>query len=99
MEKAVNHPTASVFQIHQYGRQLLGEGKKAEALKIFQLNAKMHPNTWPINVGLARGYSAVGEYKTALKYAKLAYEESPDPQNKENMKNAVAKLEKGQDMN
>jgi len=99
MQKAINHPSASVFQIHQYGRQLIATGKKAEALKVFQQNAKMHPNTWPVNVGLARGYSATGDYKTALKYAKMAYDEAPDPGNKNNMKAAIDKLEKGQDMN
>ena len=45
-------------------------GKKEEALKVWELNAKRQPNTWPVNVGLARGYSAVGRYKDALKYAK-----------------------------
>ncbi len=98
-EQAINDPSAGVFDLHQYGRQLLAQGKKDEALKVFQLNAKKHPNTWPVNVGLARGYSATGDYKNALKYAKLAMNEAPDPLNKENMKAAVTKLEKGQDMN
>lgn len=99
MQKAINSPTATVFQIHQYGRQLLGQGKKDEALKAFQLNAKMHPNQWPVNVGLARGYSATGDYKNALKYAKLAYDQAPDPGNKNMLSGAIEKLQKGQDMN
>ena len=36
---------------------------------------------------------------TAADYAKLAYEEAPDPTNKNSMKAAIEKLEKGQDMN
>jgi len=99
MDKAINHPTAGVLQIHGYGRQLITLGQKEKALEIFQFNAKKFPKTWPVNVGLARGYSAVGNYKTALKHAKLAYEEAPDQGNKDAMKAAVEKLEKGQDIN
>ena len=99
LDKAINSPMASPLQIHQYGRQLLAQGKKEDALRVWQLNAKNHPKTWPVNVGLARGYSATGDYKSALKYAKLALEEAPDDANKANMKNAIAKLEKSQDIN
>ncbi|MBX7107705.1 MAG: DUF2911 domain-containing protein [Chitinophagales bacterium] len=99
MQKAINHPTATALEIHFYGRQLLTAGKKEDAMKVFELNAKKNPNEWVINVGLARGYSAMGNYKAALKYAKVAYEKAPDPQNKENMKQAVAKLEQGKDIN
>lgn len=99
MQKAINHPTATPIEIHLYGRQLLTAGKKEDAMKVFELNAKKNPTDWVINVGLARGYSALGNYKTALKYAKIAYEKAPDPQNKENMKQAVAKLEQGQNIN
>ena len=97
--KAINSPAASALQIHMYGRQLLAQGKKEDALKVWQLNAKNHPKTWPVNVGLARGYSAMGDYKTALKYAKQALEDAPDDANKNNMKSAIAKLEKSQDIN
>ena len=53
-------------------------GKKDDALAIFQLNAKLHPNAWPVNWGLARAYSAEGKYPDALKYAKLALPQAPD---------------------
>jgi len=98
-EKALNHQTAMPTDIHQYGRQLLAQGKKEEALRIFELNAKRNPNVWPVNVGLARGYSAVGRYKDALKYAKLALAQAPDEGNKKNLTDAVAKLEQGKDIN
>jgi hypothetical protein len=99
MQKAINSPSATVFQVHFYGRQLLAQGKKEDAVKIFQQNAKMHPNQWPVNVGLARGYSSNGDYKSALKYAKLAYEQAPDEANKNTLKAAIDKLQNGQDMN
>lgn len=98
-DKAMAHPTATVFDLHGYGRQLLNQGKKEEALKVWEMNAKRHPNVWPVNVGLARGYSAVGRYKDALKYAKLAVAQAPDEQNKKSLEAAVKKLEEGKDMN
>jgi tetratricopeptide (TPR) repeat protein len=99
MNKAINHPTANALQIHGYGRQLLMAGKKQDALEIFKLNAKRYPKTWPVNVGLARGYSAVGDYSKALKHARLAANEAPDKLNKDTMLSAVEKLQKNQDIN
>lgn len=98
-ERALNHPSASATDIHQYGRQLLAQGKKAEALRVWELNAKRYPNMWPVNVGLARGYSAAGRYKDALKYAKLALAQAPDGINKQALTDGIKKLEVGKDMN
>ena len=82
-----------------HARQLLQQGKKQEALAVFQTNAKRFPNQWPVNVGLARGNSAVGNYKEALKYAKLALAQAPDDNNKKNLESGIEKLEAGKDMN
>lgn len=98
-EKALNHPTATVLDLHQYARQLLTAGKKEDAVRVFELNAKLHPNAWPVNAGLARGYSALGRYKDALKYAKLALAQAPDPQNKRFLEEGIKKLEAGKDLN
>jgi hypothetical protein len=98
-ERAMNHPTASATDLHTYGRQLLAQGKKEDALRIWELNAKRFPNKWPVNVGLARGYSAVGRYKDALKYAKLALAQATDDVNKKSLEAGIKKLEAGQDMN
>jgi hypothetical protein len=86
-------------ELHQYARQLLQQGKKQEAFAVWQLNAKKFPGQWPVNVGLARGNSAVGNYKEALKYAKLALAQAPDDNNKKNLQAGIAKLEAGKDMN
>jgi hypothetical protein len=87
--KAINQPTAGPLDLHQYGRQLLAAGEKEKALKVFELNAVRHPNAWPVNVGLARGYAAVGRYDEAIKFAKLAITQSPDDLNKKNLAKLV----------
>jgi hypothetical protein len=50
-------------------------------------------------VGLARGYSAAGDYKTALKHAEIALTQAPDPLNKKSLEDAVSRLKLGKDMN
>lgn len=98
-ERALNHPTATVLDIHQYARQLMAGGKKDEALAVFELNAKLHPNAWPVNWGLARGLAANGKFPDALKYAKLALTQAPDEANKKNIESSIQKLAQGQDIN
>ena len=98
-DKAINHPTATPIQIHGAARQLLTDGKKEEAIRVFQLNAKRYPNQWPVHVGLMRAYSAQGDYKKALAEAKLAVTQAPDAGNKKNLENSIKLLEQGKDVN
>jgi tetratricopeptide (TPR) repeat protein len=99
MAKALDLPGTTVFEIHQCGRQLLAQGKPQEALAVFEKNAKRFGDAWPVHVGLARGYSATGDYKTALKHAELALPQAPDDINRKSLTDAVARLKQGQDMN
>jgi tetratricopeptide (TPR) repeat protein len=98
-DKAFNHQSATAQQLHAYARQQLQKGNKAEAIRVWELNGKRFPNQWPVNVGLARAYSAQGKYKDALKYAKLAAAQAPDDVNRKAMTDAVKKLEEGKDIN
>jgi len=99
MEKALAHPAAGPFDIYGYARPMIGEGHAEEALKVFQAAAKRMPGTWPLDLGIARAYSAMGNYKTALKYARTSLSLAPDQANKDNVTRMIARLEKGEDMN
>jgi hypothetical protein len=94
-DKAIAHPTATPSDLHQAGRGLLAAGKKAEAMKVFQANAKRFPNQWPVHVSLMRGYSATGDLKRALAEARLAVPQAPDPANRAALEAAVKTLESG----
>lgn len=94
-DKALRHPTATVIDLHQYGRQLLRGGDTAGAIRVFELNARRFPNQWPVNVGLMRAYAAAGKTKEALKAAKAALAQAPDELNRKNLETLVARLEKG----
>ena len=89
----------SVFEVHAYGRQLIAQGKKDQALDVFKWNAKKYKGTWPVDFGLARGYSAVGNYKTALKHLKIAEGRAPDAANRNAIAAYIPKLEQGEDIN
>ncbi len=99
MAKAINHATAGPIALHQYGRSLIAQGQAEKALEVFELNARRHPDTWPVNVGLARGHSALGHYKDAIKHAKLALENAPDDLNRNNLKSMIVTLGEGKDVN
>jgi Protein of unknown function (DUF2911) len=99
MASAVDLPNVLPTEIHQYGRRLLTAGKPKEAMAVFQKNAKRFGDAWPVHVGLARGYSANGDYTTALRHAEIALKQAPDPLNKKSLEDAVARLKSGKDMN
>ena len=97
MEEAVS--IANILETHQYGRILIGQGKKEKAMKVFKKNAEKHKNTWPVDYGMARAHSAMGNYSVALKHLKKALDRAPDKLNKDAVIANIAKLEKGEDIN
>ncbi|HEY5078283.1 MAG TPA: DUF2911 domain-containing protein [Opitutaceae bacterium] len=92
---------ATVLDMHQYGRSLLKLGRKERALEVFKKNAGEHPGVWPVDYGLARGYSAMGDYKAALEALTKAQAELPkgDALNGAAIKINLDKLQRGVDIN
>ena len=89
----------SVSDVHMYARQLMQSGRKADAISVFEQNAKKYPNQFTTNVGMARASSAKGDFKSALKYARAAQAQAPDKANADNVGRMIEKLEKGLDVN
>jgi hypothetical protein len=89
------------LQLHQLGRQTLAAGNKELALAIFRKNAERHPDVWPVNYGLARGLSAMGDYAGALEALFKAEKQIPagDTQNTAAIKANIEKLKAGKDIN
>lgn len=90
---------ASMQDIHFYARQLIAAKKPKDALELFKANHAKYPKQFTTLMGLARGYSATGDYKAALKYAQQAQPLAPDDLNKKGVDAAIAKLKEGKDMN
>ena len=92
-------PKATIFEVHQIGRQYITMGMKEKALEVFKMNAENNKDTWPVHYGLARGYSALGDYSKALNHLKIALGNAPNPASKGRVQANIAKLEKGEDIN
>ncbi len=81
MDKAIQHQTATVLSVHQYGRALLSSGKNQKAMDVFKLNRKLHPeDKFTTSIGLARGYTALGDKKNAVKHMETAIQNIPENQ-------------------
>jgi tetratricopeptide (TPR) repeat protein len=81
MAKAINLPSTTVQSIHQYARSLLAAGQNEKALAIFKLNQQKFPKEkFTTSVGLARGYTAVGDKKNAIKFWEIALKNLPADQ-------------------
>jgi len=81
MEKALHAPNTNVTAVHQYGQRLLRGGKKEKAMEVFKLNAQQHPEEKFTNyVGLARGYTALGDKPNAIKNWEIALKNMPESQ-------------------
>ncbi|HLX92865.1 MAG TPA: DUF2911 domain-containing protein [Puia sp.] len=97
MKKAV--PFGNAFDLQRYGRKLIREKKNQEAFAVLKMNYDKHPNEFVTNLGMARAYSAMGNYKKALEFAQKAQAEAPNPANKANLDKIVNTLQEGKDIN
>jgi hypothetical protein len=88
----------SALQLYFYGRQLQGDKKQDEALAVYRSNAKKYPDTWTSHLGLARVYSAQGDFDNAVKELKAALPTTPDS-NKSNLENYLKRLQAKDDIN
>lgn len=97
MKKA--YPYGNMNELYFYARNLTRMKKGQQALDAFKVAYDKYPNQFLTNAGMARGYSAVGDYKKALTYAVKAQAQAPDPANKNIVDTMVKKLQGGQDIN
>ena len=85
-------------QLHNYARQLLGQDRKEEALAVFERNVKQNSGAWFVELGYARGLSALGRFEEAAAQMKIALERAPEAQ-KAYVQGLVDQLEAGKDIN
>jgi hypothetical protein len=77
---------------------LLAEKKQKEAWEVWRTNAKNHPDLWFTHAGMARVYSAQGDFDNALREEKIAEAGAPEFA-KAGVERQVKRLESKQDIN
>ena len=81
MDKAVLVPGTPALPVHQYGVRLLAAGRKDRAMEVFKRNRQQHADdTFVTFVGLARGYTALGDKKNAIANWEIAIRNIPENQ-------------------
>ena len=67
MDHALRLPATTPRDLYAYGMMLLSSGRTPRALQVFKMNRSRYPDEkfWT-SLGLARGYTATGETKTAI---------------------------------
>jgi hypothetical protein len=97
MKKA--YPFASSNELYFYARALTRQKKGKEAFEVFKMNYDKHPNEFLPIAGMARAYSAIGDYKKALTFAQKAHELATDKPNRDITDNFIKTLQQGKDIN
>jgi hypothetical protein len=98
METALHIPGTEALPIHGYGVSLIAAGKSTRALEVFKLNQQLHPDEKFVTyVGLARGYTAVGDKGNAIKNWEIALHNIPESRKAQLpvYENALKKLKEG----
>lgn len=68
---------ASENELNNYGYQLMGQEKLNEALEVFRMNVKRHPDSWNVWDSLGEALNASGDKKGARENYEKAYEMAP----------------------
>jgi tetratricopeptide (TPR) repeat protein len=97
MKKAL--PYGTMNELYFYARNLTRHKQSKQAFEIFKLDYDKHPNEFLTNAGMARGYSAIGDYKKALTFAQKARTQAVDKPNQDIIDKMIKNLQDGKDAN
>ena len=79
MDEALRLPSTETVQIYSYGNSLIGAGRKDRAMEVFKFNQQRHPeDKFFTALGLARGYTALGDKPNAIKNWESALQNVPE---------------------
>ena len=99
MKEAIALNDATVAQIVGYGRTLITQKREKESLAVFETALKKFPGNATALSSAARGYSATGDHKKALKFLQDALKVETVAANKTTLEGLIKKAEKGESIN
>jgi Protein of unknown function (DUF2911) len=98
MKKAIDLGTN--VELQRLGNNLLKNKNLPKALEVLKLNETKNPTDFAPKLSIAKVLSAMGNYKEALKYAKLAQKlVNENATEKANIEAIIKKLAEGKDVN
>ena len=68
-------------------------------MEVFKASEKRYGDVWGVNNGLMSGYSSIGDFINAIKYADKAMVQAPNDAAKKTLEGQIAKLKEGKDIN
>ncbi|QSE98291.1 DUF2911 domain-containing protein [Fulvivirga lutea] len=98
MDEALSMPGVSINNYYGYGRQLIAQDRDKKALEVFTKASKKWSDHWLAPHGLARAYSAMGDYKKAAEYETKAIAKAPE-NSKQVLEGYLKTLKEGKDFN
>lgn len=72
--------TATEAELNVYGYQLINQGRLDDAINIFKLNIKRHPDSWNVYDSLGEALNNKGDKAGAKKNYEIAYDKAPAAQ-------------------
>jgi hypothetical protein len=99
MREAIALNDATAAQIVGYGRTLITQKREKESVPVFEAVLKKFPGNVTALTGAARGYSATGDHKKALKFLQDALKVETVAANKTTLEGLIKKAEKSESIN
>lgn len=65
-------PKGNTEELYEYGSRQVGLKNNKAAFDVFKMAYDKDPKNWVANFGMAKGYAAINDRKTALKYTDVA---------------------------
>jgi tetratricopeptide (TPR) repeat protein len=84
--------SATEAEINTYGYTLMGSGRLADAIAMFEANVKAHPESWNVYDSLGEALEMKGDVKGAIKNYEKALALVGDDVNKKRLKTTLTRL-------
>jgi len=95
LERAIDHRMTTALDVYRYARPLIGQDRAGDALPVFQRASARFDGEWPLEVGVARAYAALGDAENALVHLRRGLTQAPDEANRKNIERMIGLLESG----
>jgi tetratricopeptide (TPR) repeat protein len=95
---AAAYPKGTMQDLYYFGYKMLRMKRYQDALAVYKMNYDRAPKEWLTNLGMAKGYAALGDKDSALKYADNAIALAKDKERKDYAARLKEQISAGHDV-